>query len=177
MIRPPGDHVAASRAGRPMAPAGAWRGSGLMAAQGRVDGQGRRVPEMAPAHLDHGRENGDSDPASGGAYLKQARLWKSPAARGWRGRAVAEGEDNPNLRLPREIRADPTAVKEGRSDGNRRLTQMARPLAEMRETLDRAAGMAVHAGVAGEKAGEYPDEIRDRIGASRRRVAELEMHK
>lgn len=87
---------------------------------------------------------------------------------------MVDGDDNVVLRLLREIRAEMAALRDGQTDGNRRLTKIERHMEEMKETLAYSAGIAMHAGVVVERSGEGMDEIRDEIAALKRRVQELE---
>lgn len=76
-------------------------------------------------------------------------------------------DENPILRLLRDIRGDT-------SDTRLRLGKVERRLDELHEGMVQAMGMAGLASVATEQHGEGMDEIRDDIAASKRRVQELE---
>ncbi len=80
---------------------------------------------------------------------------------------MAEAENNLILRLLREIRTQQT------EDG-RRLHRVERRVDELHESAGAALGMAAHANIVTESAGEKFDEIHDQLEALRRRVAELE---
>jgi hypothetical protein len=83
-------------------------------------------------------------------------------------------DDNPVLRLLREIRGEQSTQRPTMEGIQGRITSIDRHMEDVKESVACALGLAAHTGVAYGTTGQRPDRLNERVAALEARIESLE---